>query len=309
LEEYELRVLVLGGCGFLGSHIVDELLSQNFKVRIFDRSPEKFRDPIKGVEYVYGDLKQTTLLEESFSDIDAVIHSISSTVPATANDNPVSDIQENLVGSLHVLKSMQLHQVNRLIYLSSGGTVYGPSSKSPILETHPMNPINSYGIVKASVEHYLRMFSEQSDLSYVAIRAANPFGPRQGFARPQGVISTFLARVLRGEPIEIWGDGSVVRDYLRARDIGVLCVNALNSDYIGPVNAGSGVGRSLNQVISAIRAVTGREVKINWTPQRAVDVQSSILDITLAREQFDWNPSQDFEAGILEVWEWIEKHA
>lgn len=304
-----MRVLVLGGCGFLGSHIVDELVLRNFKVRVFDRSPEKFRAPIEGVEYVFGELKQTTLLEECFSDIDAVIHSISSTVPATANDNPVSDIQENLVGSLHVFKSMQLHGINRLIYLSSGGTVYGPSRISPILENHPMNPINSYGIVKASVEHYLRMLGEQSGLSYVSIRAANPFGPRQGFAGPQGVIPTFLARVLRGEPIEIWGDGSVVRDYLRARDIAVLCVNALISDYIGPVNAGSGVGRSLNQVISAIRAVSDREIKIDWMPQRAVDVQSSILDITLAREQFGWNPSQDFEADLSEVWEWLHKNA
>ena len=304
-----MKVLVLGGCGFIGSHVVDSLISNNFEIRVLDRVPEKFRRPLPDVEYVYGDYRDQDLIEQSLSGVGAVVHLISTTLPGTANANPRGDVEDNLIGTLGLISTMRRMGVNRLIYMSSGGTVYGRPLSVPIPENHPLNPTNSYGIVKACVENYLQMYSREADFSSVAIRAANPFGPRQGHLGIQGVVATFLNRALRGDPLEIWGDGTVVRDYLYASDVADLCSKVLNSTFVGPVNAGSGIGRSLNEVAAAVREVTGRDLCIVYKDSRSVDVPSSVLDISRAREELGWNPSRDFEADLQKTWSWISSHA
>jgi UDP-glucose 4-epimerase len=300
-----MKVLVIGGCGFIGSHVVDRLLQHDHAVRVFDRQAERFRPPLAGVDYRYGDFADSMAVAESLTGMDAVFHLASTTVPGTANLDSKIDVQENLIGTIKLLESMKSLGPSRILFLSSGGTVYGVPDLIPTPETHALRPINSYGIIKAAIEHYLDMYRRTGSLSPVIIRASNPYGPRQAHYGVQGVISSFLRRILMGEPIEIWGDGTVVRDYLEVSDLADLCVRAGTSHREGPYNAGSGHGRSINEIVEAVRDVTSVEFKIVYKPARLIDIPRSVLDNSHAKTDFGWKCSTELATGLQNTWNWL----
>jgi UDP-glucose 4-epimerase len=304
-----MKVLVIGGCGFIGSHIVDRLLGHDHSVRVFDRQPERFRRPLAGVEYIHGNFGDRMAVIDALAGVDAVMHLVSTTLPSTADLDPRTDVQDNLVGTLALLDSMVSLGIARILFLSSGGTVYGPPDIVPIPETHPLRPINSYGIVKAAIEHYLQMYRCTRGISPIAIRASNPYGPRQVHTGVQGVISTFLSRMIAGEPLEIWGDGSVVRDYLHVAELAELCALAISSDKVGPYNAGSGAGTSLNDIVEILRIVTGTRIEPVYKPGRAIDVRTSVLDPSRARADFNWRTEIPLLDGITATLEWMHSKA
>jgi UDP-glucose 4-epimerase len=303
------KALVIGGSGFIGSYLVDRLLASGHSVRIFDRQPERFRAPLPDVDYSFGEFANPMALVEALSGVDAVYHLLSTTVPGTADLDPKTDVQDNLVGTINLLDSMERLGLSRILFLSSGGTVYGIPDAIPIPETHPLRPISSYGIVKAAIERYLEMYRRTRGLSPVIIRASNPFGPRQAHSGVQGVISTFLRCVLAGQPVEIWGDGAVVRDYLDVGDLAELCVRAGASDREGPYNAGSGRGLSINEVVEAVRKVTGSDFKVVYKPGRPVDVPRSVLDCFRAKKDFGWECETGFDSTLCNTWNWLKKYA
>lgn len=300
-----MKVLLLGGCGFIGSHLADHLIARGFDVRVLDRNPERFRDPLAGVDYVFGDFRDRMTVIEALSGVDAVVHLVSTTFPSTADLDPVTDVQDNLVGTLTLLETMESMGIHRLLFLSSGGTVYGVPARTPIPEDHPLRPINSYGIVKASIEHYITMYARTRGLRPLVVRASNPYGPRQGHSGVQGVVSTFLNRIVAGQPLEIWGDGSVVRDYLHVRDLAEFCARAIGSDLTGTFNVGSGRGTSLRDIIARIETATGTQAKVQFRPGRPEDVPCSILDVSRAREALGWQARTELGDGITETLEWI----
>lgn len=300
-----MKVLVTGGCGFIGSHVVDSLLSWGYRVRVFDRQAERFRAPINGVEYQFGNFNDRMAVIDALSGIDAVMHLVSTTFPGTADLDPRTDVLDNLGGTLSLLDAMVSLGMSRIVFMSSGGTVYGPPDTVPIPESHPLRPISSYGIVKCAIEHYLEMYRRTRGLLPVSIRAANPYGPRQGHAGVQGVITTFLNRALANEQIDIWGDGSVIRDYLHVTDLAELCVMALGSDRTGAYNAGSGTGTSLNTIIDTIGAVTGKRLDPVYKPGRTIDVQHSVLDIVRAETDFGWSCKVPLHDGIADTYAWM----
>src|ERR1700722_3100645 len=304
-----MNVLVIGGSGFIGSHVVDKLLAHRHSVRVFDRRPERFRAPLAGVDYRFGEFADEMTLVEALSGIDVVYHLVSTTVPGTADLDPKTDVRDNLIGTINLLDSIQRLGLSRILFLSSGGTVYGVPDTIPIPETHPLRPINSYGIVKAAIEHYLEMYRRTRGFSPVIVRASNPFGPRQAHSGVQGVISTFLRRILVGEPIEIWGDGTVVRDYLEVSDLAELCVRVGTSASKGAYNAGSGHGLSVNEVVEAVRKVTGADVKVIYKPARPVDVPRSVLDCSRAKNDFGWECETAFDSGLSNTWNWLQTHS
>jgi UDP-glucose 4-epimerase len=302
-----MKVLVLGGCGFIGSHVVDALVVRNHEVVAFDRGTERFRAPVPGVTYIQGDFADRMLVAEALAGVDAVIHLISTTFPGTANLDPGADVSDNLLRTLSLLETMKSMGISRIVYMSSGGTVYGRPETDPIPESHPLRPINSYGIVKTAIESYLWMYARNHGLRPVAVRAANPFGPRQGHLGVQGVISTFLNKAIADQPIEIWGDGSVVRDYLHVRDLADLCAELCGSDFTGPINGGSGKGRSLCDVVDAISEVSGKTLEPVFKPGRSLDVPRSVLDISLARRSLGWMPQIGFDAAVAQTWAWLNR--
>ncbi|WP_065091931.1 NAD-dependent epimerase/dehydratase family protein [Rhizobium leucaenae] len=300
-----MKALVIGGCGFIGSHVVDRLLRQGHQVRIFDRHEENFRLALPGVDYRIGDFTDKSAIADAVQGVDVVFHFVSTTFPSTASLDPQRDVQENLIGTQQLVKVMLEAGVTRLLFLSSGGTVYGIPERTPIPETHPLRPISAYGITKTAIEHNLEMFRRTAGLRPIVVRASNPFGPRQSHVGVQGVVSTFLNRIANGEPIEIWGDGSVIRDYIDVQDLADFCALAGTSDKGGTYNAGSGRGTSLADLLAAMEKVTEREIALEFKPARAIDVLVSVLDCSAAERDFGWKAERDLQRSLQATWNWI----
>jgi UDP-glucose 4-epimerase len=302
-----VRILVLGGNGFIGSHLVDKLLRENHYVRVFDRNEEHYRKALANVDYFTGEFGNRGLLSEALDGIDIVIHMISSTLPKTSNDDPAFDIQSNVVDSLFLLEQCVAKKIKKIIFISSGGTIYGYPQSLPVKEDHQTNPICSYGIGKLTIEKYLYLFKELYDLDYVILRPSNPYGSRQNPFGIQGVISVFIGKILRNETIEIWGDGSVVRDYIYVADLveAIYLTISCESSY-RLFNVGMGKGYSLMELLSVIKNISGCDIKISNTPTRACDVPKIYLDITRATEELNWTPSTSIETGIKYTWDFIK---
>jgi UDP-glucose 4-epimerase len=225
-------------------------------------------------------------------------------VPSTSNLSPSDDIESNLVSTVRLLDLMVQMKVPRIVFLSSGGTVYGIPETTPIPETHPLNPICSYGIVKIAIEKYLHMYQQLYSLDYVVIRASNPYGERQGHKGVQGVIGTFLGKAKHSEEIQLWGDGSIIRDFIYVGDLAQFCIKVIHSNISGVYNVGSGVGHSISDIIIAIENNIGRNLSITKIPSRDYDIPKIILDISKAKNTFDWEPQIGFHQGIKKSWKW-----
>lgn len=302
-----MKSLVLGGGGFIGSHLVGRLLEEGHEVRIYDRSPNRFLGTPQGAEYVEGDLGNHGLIRDALEGIEVVFHLVSTTLPKTSNDDPGYDVRSNLVDTIQLLESCVEAGVRKVVFTSSGGTVYGPPRTVPIPEDHPTDPISSYGIVKLAIEKYLGLFHHLHGLDYAALRVSNPYGPYQNPAGQQGAISVFLNRIRTGQPITIWGDGTVVRDYLYISDLVEALMLAATTDTESKLfNVGHGEGASLNELLELIDGVVDVAPEVEYLPARSLDVPASVLDVSRAENELEWRPSIDLAEGIARTWGWIQ---
>jgi UDP-glucose 4-epimerase len=301
-----LKSLVLGGNGFIGTHLVDGLLDEGSSVRIYDRSPNRFRATPQNAEYVEGELGNHGLIRAAVEDVEVVFHFVSTTIPKTSNDDPIYDVRSNLVDTLQLLESCVEAGVRKVVFASSGGTVYGQPRTLPITEDHPTNPITSYGVIKLAVEKYLGLFDHLHGLDYTALRISNPYGPYQDPGGQQGAVPVFLHRLRTGHPVTIWGDGSVVRDYLYISDLVEALKQVAEAETQQKVfNVGSGQGISLNELVALIAEVTGERPVVEYVPGRALDVPANVLDVAWAREELGWSPTTELAEGIERTWHWI----
>jgi UDP-glucose 4-epimerase len=290
----------------MGTHLVERLLEGGHQVRIYDRSPNRFRGVPHGAEYVEGELGNHGLVREALGGMETVFHFVSTTLPKTSNNDPIYDVRSNLVDTIQLLEAAVDAGVHKVVFASSGGTVYGLPKAVPITEAHPTNPITSYGIVKLAIEKYLGLFHHLYGLDYAALRISNPYGPYQDPAGQQGAVSVFLNRLYTGEPVTIWGDGSVVRDYLYVSDVvDALELAAEAETSQKTFNVGSGRGTSLNELLELIAGVVGEEPAVEYLPARRLDVPASVLDIGRASEELGWSPKTDLAEGISHTWEWV----
>ncbi|POA21767.1 NAD-dependent epimerase [Pseudomonas sp. FW300-N1A1] len=306
-----MRSLVLGGRGFIGAHLVDALLGQGHAVRCFDRpnvvdlggnhsSHPRF-------ELFEGDFTSEADISGALQDCDVCYHLVSTTLPKSSNADPVFDVESNLVGTIRMLTLALEAGVKKVIFVSSGGTVYGEPTQVPIPETHATDPVCSYGIAKLAIEKYLALFHHLHGLDYTVLRLANPFGEGQRTHASQGAIAVFLGKVLRDEPIEIWGDGSVVRDYIHVADVVQALLAALEPSTQEHVfNIGSGRGHSLNEVLDTIEKITGRVAIRKYLPGRGFDVPLSVLNIDRAKNVLGWAPAVGFEEGVERFVKWMQ---
>jgi len=304
-----MRVLITGGNGFIGSHLVDQTLRAGWDVSVYDKDEERFRPRQEHVQYLRGNLYTDGVPQEALRDLDVLYHLACSTIHKTSNEDPVFDIQSNLVSTVKLLQQCVEARVKRFVFLSSGGTVYGIPEDLPVSEAHVTNPICSYGIHKLAIEKYLDMFCRLYGLDYVVLRPSNPYGERQDYGQEQGAVTVFLGKIALGEPITIWGDGGTVRDYFHVEDLARACISAATKKVDQRIlNVSSGVGLSLNQLVSRIEAVLGLEAHVerNSIGARPFDVPTLYLDSSEAERVLSWRPEVSLDDGIIRTWLWVQ---
>jgi UDP-glucose 4-epimerase len=301
-----LRCAVLGAGGFIGSNLCQALVRQGATVRAFGRR-QAFPEALHGCDWILGDFTDPTSVAAAVSGCDVVFHLVNATTPASANVDKLADLNANVASTLRLLEACRESGVSRVIFVSSGGTVYGIPDLVPTPETARTNPITAYGISKLAVEKYLGLYEYLYGLQYRVLRVANPFGPFQTALKNQGVIAAFLRGALAGKPIEIWGDGSIIRDYIYVGDVAEALMLAVSHEGAGRIfNIGSGEGRSLNDIVASIDRLLDEKIPVEHRPGRPVDVPVSILDTSFAASDLGWRPHTAFESGLLNTIEWMK---
>lgn len=294
--------IVYGGGGFIGSHLCDKLIADGYNVTVFDKlnfSKKNIAHLTGKVKIIEGDFNNESDLQNSLTGIDYVYHLVSSTLPSSSNDNPEYDAETNLISSIKLFKECVEQKIRKVIFLSSGGTVYGIPKEIPVKESYNSNPICSYGIIKKTIEEYLFLFKNLYGLNYYVFRLANPYGERQNPFSSQGVIPVFLKKAIDNEKIEIWGDGKIVRDYIYIKDAAAVLSKSLSIESEFSVfNLSNGKGYLLNELIGIIGEVTGKKLNVSYLEARKIDVPVSILDNSLVKGTFGWTPETRLEDGI-----------
>lgn len=301
---------MLGGCGFLGSYVTESLIGAGHAVRVFDRlhvDAGNIEGCRRHVELLRGDMTNEEDLKDALDGVEYVFHFASTTIPQTATENTVFDVESNVIGILKLLEICRRKNIQRIVYSSSGGTVYGIPRRIPVSENHQTEPISAYGVSKLAIEKYFQLYRHLYGMDYVILRSSNPYGPRQNLQNPQGAVVHFLASALQGTPIEIWGDGSVVRDYFFVKDLLSLFPKLMSRKLRHSVfNVGAGRGYSLKQLLSAIEETLHVRLKVRFVKGRRLDVPINILSVKRIREELQWKVVTSLESGIRETWQWLK---
>ncbi len=296
---------VYGANGFVGRHLVRWLASREMLVRAVSRRLDgafvhEFDD---AVEFVEADLGHPLDMASSLQGVHTVVQLISTSSPGTKNDYTIADIEDNILPHVSFLQSCVRFGVERYIFLSSGGIVYGPQAPTPTPETCTANPINSYGLTKLIVEKYIQMYGYVDGLEYVILRVANLFGPGQEFRKGQGILPMLIDSWKKKRKVTILGDGGARRDYVFIDDAVDAIGASLNLEGRPQtiLNIGSGETQTVNEVVEAVEKAAGYRFEREYVASRNTDVEVSHLDISLAREILDWAPKTEFHVGVEAV--------
>ncbi len=296
-----MPTLITGGNGFVGAHLQqvlpDAIVCDPYAPR-FSPTPQHW------IKQDYATLDAAWL---QANQIRTVYHFASTTIHSSSVADPIADLNQNLIATVKLLETCVQADVQHITFLSSAGTVYGIPQAAPVYETHPTQPISPYGIVKLAIEKYLHYYHQQYGLTYTVLRAANPFGIWQNPQGGLGAIVTFLYKIAQSEPISIWGDGSVVRDYFAVQDLIRACTMATEQQQVGVYNIGSGMGRSLNDVLRVIQhQLALSTVDVTYLAGRGYDVPQLVPDITKIQSELGWLPQISFETAVQETWNWVQ---
>ncbi len=304
-----MNTLVIGGAGFIGTHLVSELLATGRTVTILDRRTDAIQELPRGADYVAGDFGQCQLIRELLCNHEEVIHLAYTSVPKTSFENPFSDLLENLPPTVQLFAETA-ESGRKLLFVSSGGTVYGEAGTLPIREDHPTRPISPYGLTKLTLEGYAHLYAVTHGLKFVCVRPANAFGPGQKPFTGQGFIASAMTSMMRGLPVTVFGQRGTVRDYVYVGDLAAGIVSALEKGRPSEIyNLGSGVGRTNMDVIEAILPLMkglSHEIRIEHLPERAFDVRANILDSGKLHKDTGWRPATPFDKGLLRTREWLK---
>lgn len=306
-----MKITILGGAGFIGSSLVQRLMVGGHSLRVYEHPNENKKEQYEALGIMWIDSKSNSFedIENAIMGSEAVIHLASNTLPHSSNFEPILDIENNVISSIRLLKAMVKHKIPKLIFISSGGTVYGNPHYLPIDERHPTDPITSYAIAKLAIEKYALMYEKLYGLRTIILRVSNPYGPLQRSTGMQGAIRIFIDRVLKNQNIEIWGDGNTIRDYIYIDDL-VEAINKslLYSGNMNVFNIGTGIGTSLNEILHLIGLNLGKVIHPIYDTKRQSDVPSNILNIALAQKELQWNPSVNITKGIAKMIAHIENY-
>ncbi|MHA2173535.1 MAG: NAD-dependent epimerase/dehydratase family protein [Candidatus Hodarchaeales archaeon] len=306
-----MKILVTGGAGFVGSHLINDLLNQDHEIICLDNfstgkmaNIENVKDNITIIE---GDIRELSILQSAIVNVDCVFHLAAQISVSHSIRDPSFDASINISGFINLLDVALNASVKRIVYVSTGGAIYGDPKVIPAKEIAQEDPISPYGISKLVGEKYLKWYNKTHGLSYAVIRPSNIYGPHQDPLGEAGVISIFLGRVFSQLPVEIFGNGSDTRDYIYVKDIADICIKAMNSDKNDTYNAGTGIETTLLELIDVVSKVTNRTVEKKFCPPRPGDVKKIALDSSKAKSELNWSPTTNLKEGIQHTWKWYKE--
>ena len=302
-----MKVLVSGGAGFIGSHVVDAYVEAGHDVLIVDDLSTGHRENLNPAARFY----EVDIRSESVREIfererpEALSHHAAQMDVRRSVADPIFDAQVNLVGLLNLMETGRQHGLKRVVFASSGGTVYGEQNTFPATENHSQAPISPYGVAKLASEYYLYFYACSYDISYLALRYANVYGPRQDPHGEAGVVAIFAGKLLRGDAPTINGTGTQSRDYVFVEDVAQANLRALTSEFSGPLNIGTGVETDVNELFRILRAATGSDASERHGPGKPGEQQRSVLDPQQAKSELGWVPRVGLEDGLKRTVEYF----
>jgi len=303
-----LKVLVTGGAGFIGSHIVDLLVEDNCRVAVVDDlSTGSFENVNAGVNFYHlkveeGGLEEAVAREKP----EVVLHQAAQVDVQRSLREPLADAEINILGSVNLLEACRRHGVGKVVYASSAA-VYGNPAYLPVDEAHPVAPQSPYGVSKHTVEDYLRIYRENYGIDYTVLRYANVYGPRQDASGEGGVVAIFVDRLLKGEPPRIFGDGEQTRDFVYVKDVAAANLAAFRRGDGMVLNVSTGAGLSVNGLFQALKETTGSGLAPMYRPPRPGDITHSRLANAAARQALEWRPRYSLAEGLRETVEYCKK--
>ena len=308
-----LNTLVIGGSGFIGTHLLSQLIATGRKVTVLGRNTKPIHKMPESVNYIVGDFAKSELICKLLDSHQEVIHLAYATVPNTSFDRPLEDLLQNLPPTIQLFSEVAVRGV-KLLLVSSGGTVYGEANELPITESHPKKPISPYGVTKLTIESYAYLYAATHGLKFVCVRPSNAYGVGQKPFIGQGFVSTAMASAMRGLPINIFGNIGTTRDYIYVSDLASGIVSALERGHLSEsYNLGSGIGLSNLDVVDRFRPLIieiGRDVQLVFKSERTFDVKANVLDSTKLQIDTGWKSLVDFNNGVNMTYKWLreQKH-
>lgn len=298
--------LVIGGAGFIGRHVTALLCESGWDVIVLGRRPVPDRELHPSCRYVSGDYGDRALLRRLIKPGGCVIDLAYSTVPKTSFDDPVFDLVSNLPASVGLFQEALAGGARRVVIVSSGGTVYGPTEQLPITEDHPTLPVSPYGITKLTTDRYAMMFHHTAGLPVVVVRPSNAYGEGQRPATGQGFVAAAIAAALSGSEIQIFGQDGTIRDYIHVTDVASGILAALELGEEGKVyNIGTGIGTSniaIVKILERFAAEQNLPLRTSVLPARKFDVSANILDSSRLHNKSGWKPAIALEEGLKRAW-------
>ena len=299
--------LVTGGAGFIGSHLVDRLLALDYRVVVLDNlSTGKLRNVNPAATFHHGDITDRSVTEVVHREQPELVFHLAaqSSVPTSTKD-PILDTNVNVGGTLRLLEAARLHGIDKFIYSSTGGALYGDPESNPCPEDHPIKPISPYGTSKYVAEMYLELYHRLYQLNYTTLRYGNVYGPRQDPSGESGVVAIFSQTMLEGRQPTIFGDGANARDYVYVDDVVEANLCAIERGDCQALNIGSGEMTSVNQVFESLKSIIGYRWGAEHGPSRPGDVFGISLDAARAAKELGWHPTTGLDDGLRQTVEYF----
>jgi UDP-glucose 4-epimerase len=303
-----MKCLVTGGAGFIGSNVVRRLLERGHEVTVLDNCSTGYADnlaPYPEAELVRGDIRDEGVVDGVMTGKDAVFHLAASVGNIKSIDDPIFDASHNVLGTINVLEAMRRHGVGNVVYSSSGG-IFGEPRYQPVDETHPAEPDSPYGATKLCGEKLVLSYMKLYGIKATSLRYFNVYGENQRFDAYGNVIPTFMARIARGEPLIIFGDGEQTRDFVEVADVAAANIAAAeNPEVRGTFNIGTGTEISINRLVEILRDVTGEDFEVVHGPPRPGDVRHCTADATRLRDTLGVSPDTDIHENLRRYYSWM----
>lgn len=302
------KILVTGGTGFIASHIVDRYVDLGHEVEVIDNmSTGKESNKREDVVYHNIDIRNPEISNIFHKGkFEVVNHHAAQIDVRKSTQNPTFDAEINILGTLNLLQNVVENNVEKFIFASTGGAIYGDQEHLPVPESSPTNPVSPYGVSKLAVEKYLHYYETEYGLNYNVLRYSNVYGPRQNPHGEAGVVAIFALKLLNGETVKINGDGTQTRDYVYVEDIARLNSKVLTSDETFILNAGTGVENDVNEVFKFVQKFAGSNSEALHGPAVPGEQMRSSIDSSIAKQKLDWDSTTGLEDGIKKTVEFCK---